>query len=387
MGAAHTRGQSRLHLCSLSSFGICKVIALPPARLCTELHCTSDCLHSNCRGGCPTAWCSQSHHPEISVSVTQGCEKPALLARAETALPMEVSKSKLLRSLRVSICQEPGWRPGTRSIWLELAHITAEAQDAPRRLSIFPPRCRGRKSLSGTRALSWHPWGHTGLLPLQQHLVGGQHWVVLILGEEGRKWPREQKYSTKTREIPHVLCCTWKDAARAGWCQHSTARGGISTQKCPCQPHGDTVHSNPQHTLQPSPSQHNMDGHPYGWMDKQTHEWSCVWMDGQMMELHAHVRGPRLQLSMQTFFCLLGQLNPSRHTHCALLLLSSCCPELCYSSCRGARGDGTNKGCPCLLLSADKVQHGKAPQWGENKCLLGATHDSPFPSQAALRTR
>lgn len=94
--------------------------------------------------------------------------------------------------------------------------------------------------------------------------MGVQHWVVLILGEEGGKWHKEQKYSTKTIEISHVLCCTWKDAVRAGRHQHSTARAGISTQKCPYQPQGDTVHSVPQHTLQPSPNQHNMDGHPFG---------------------------------------------------------------------------------------------------------------------------
>lgn len=43
-------------------------------------------------------------------------KKPALLAQAGTSLPMEVSKSKLLHSPRVSICQEPGWSPGTRGL-------------------------------------------------------------------------------------------------------------------------------------------------------------------------------------------------------------------------------------------------------------------------------
>lgn len=70
--------------------------------------------------------------------------------------------------------------------------------------------------------------GTRGISPLQQHLVGGQRWAVLILGEEGEKWHREQKYSAKTTEISHVLGCGKMQGEQDG---HSTARGGISTQK------------------------------------------------------------------------------------------------------------------------------------------------------------
>lgn len=92
-------------------------------------------------------------------------------------------------------------------------------------------------------------------------------------------------------------------------------------------------------------------------------------------------------LRAELCFLLLGRLTPSRHTHCALLLLSSRCPELCRPNCRGAGGDGTNKGSPSLLLSANKAQLGKAAQRGEKQYLLGATRERPFPSQAALRAR
>lgn len=93
-------------------------------------------------------------------------------------------------------------------------------------------------------------------------------------------------------------------------------------------PHGDTAHSIPQHTLQPSPCQPYVGRHPRGWMDKQTRGWSGVWMDGQTMELHAQVCGSRLQLYVQSFaFCSLeGSLPPGTHT-----VLSFCSPPAALS--------------------------------------------------------
>lgn len=70
-------------------------------------------------------------------------------------------------------------------------------------------------------------------------------------------------------------------------------------------------------------------------MDKQTHGQSCVWMDGQMMELHAQVCGPRLQLSVQTFvfFSLGSSLPPGAHT-----VLSFCSPPAALSCAIPAAG-------------------------------------------------
>ena len=261
----------------------------------------------------------------------------------------------------------------------------AEAHTAPRRLSVFSPRCQGRTSLSAdSRALSWHPWGHVGFPPLQQHLVGGQRWAVLILGEEGEKWHREQKYSAKTTEISHVLGCGKMQREQDG---HSTARGGISTQKCPYRPTVTLPTASRSTPCSPRPASpmwvdihvagwtnRHADGAVYGWMGKR---WSCM---------HKSV-APDCSFTCRALLFLLGRLTPSRHTHCALLLLSSRCPELCRPNCRGAGGDGTNKGSPSLLLSANKAQLGKAAQRGEKQYLLGATRERPFPSQAALRAR